>query len=459
MKKSTKKFVTETERKIPVRGRYDVIVVGGGPAGIGCAISASMNGAKTLLVEKYGILGGMFTAGLVIGLHADKLYPSKKFNETKPLIGGIAQDFLRRLIDLGGAVEPEVYLKYTKMRSNYIPSDPEIMKVAAVQLVKEANVEMLLHSLGVRALLEDNTVRGVFIENKCGREALLADVVIDATGDGDIAASAGAEFEIASGKMLPMTLMVMLGNVDYRKVKSYPPRSEGWKKIMEKALKAGFAKESILPERPIAPTFPIRFVSLPQKELDKYWQRKGETYGWGANYKGDCTDVVELTQAEIETREKLIPMINFLKRDVPGYEKCYIVATGAQVGTRESRRIVGEYMLTAKGDIAQGRKHPDNICQGRRNRGELNEDTDAPFDIPYRCLVPKSIDGLLISGRCISIDHTAGLIIAIRDGIQTMGIGEAAGAAAALSSKKNARPRDLDVQLLRKTLVKQGMNI
>jgi hypothetical protein len=193
--------------------------------------------------------------------------------------------------------------------------------------------------------------------------------------------------------------------------------------------------------------------------MKKYWQRFGETHGWGANYKGDCTDVVDLTEAEIETREKMIPVVDFLRRHMPGYEECYLVATGAQVGTRESRRIVGEYLLTSKGDISEGRKHSDNICQGRRNRGDSIVDADPAFDIPYRCLVPKSIDGLLVAGRCISIDHTAGLIIAIRDGIQTMGIGQAAGTAAALSSQNNFPPRELDIQLLQRTLVSQGMNL
>jgi hypothetical protein len=452
-------YVLEPERKTPIRGEYDVIVVGGGPAGIGSAIASAINGAKTLLIERYGFLGGMFTAGLVVGLHTDKLYPVSKFNENKPLIGGLASKFLERLIQVGGAVDPSVYLKHTAMRSNYIPSDPEMLKIVAQDMLLESGVKILLHSLGTRAIMEDNKVKGIFIETKSGREALLSNIVIDSTGDGDVAASAGAEYELAAGKTLPMTLMVLLGNVNIEKAKNYPPKSEKWKELMALAMEQGFIKESILPERPVAPTFPIRFVSLPPKEMKKYWQRKNETYGWGANYFGDCTDVNELTKAEIETRKRMLPMIKFLKKNAPGYEECYLVATAPQVGTRESRRIIGEYMLTAKYDIEKGIKHEDNICRGRRNRGELIEDCDPPFDIPYRCLVPKNINGLVISGRCISIDHTAGLIIAIRDGIQTMGIGQAAGTAAAICSQNQIQPRDLVVNELQKILVSQGMNL
>lgn len=452
-------FIMEPERKIPIRGKYEVIVVGAGPAGIGSAIASARNNAKTLLVEKYGFLGGMFTAGLVIGLHTDKLYPIKKFNEKKPLIGGIAQEFLNKMIQMRGAVEASVWLAHTKMRSNYIPSDPEVLKLTAQEMVLECGCDLLLHSLGVQAIVENENVKGIFIESKSGREALLADVVVDATGDGDIAASAGAEYEIATGKTLPMTLMVMLGNVNLGKARAFTPRSESWKKVMDKALAEGFAKESVLPERPVTATFPMRFILLPEKEMEKYWQRPRETHGWAANYWGDCTHVKDLTEGEIETRKKLLPMLTFLKENVPGYEKCYLLATPAQIGTRESRRIVGDYLLTLKGDIDAGKKHPDNICRGRRNKGDSIEDAEPAFDIPYRCLIPKRINGLLISGRCISIDHPAGLVIAIRDGIQTMGIGQAAGTAAALSAKNKIQPRALNVKLLQQTLIGQEMNL
>ncbi len=458
MEEDFKGYVIEPEKKIPVRGRFDVIVVGGGSAGIGAAIAAAGNGAKTLLIERYGFLGGMLTAGLVIGIHTDKLYPLKKFKETKPLLGGVAQEFLTRLISAGGAVEPSVWLKYTKIRSNYIPTDPEILKIVSQRMLRESGAELLYHSLGVGAIVEQKRVRGVFFESKSGREALLADIVVDATGDGDIAASAGAAYEI-SDKALPMTLMVILGNVDLERAKELLPGSLRWKEIINKAVDAGFARESILPERPVAPALPTRFVYLPPEETEKYWQRTGETHGWAANFRGNCTDLTDLSRAEIETREKLLPLIQFLRSNVPGYEKCYLLASAPQVGTRESRRIIGDYILTLKEDIDQERKHPDNICRGRRNRGDSVEDADPAFDIPYRCLVPKEIDGLLIAGRCISIDHPAGLVIAIRDGIQTLAIGQAAGTAAALSMQKKLQPRKLDVKLLQKTLTSQGMNL
>jgi hypothetical protein len=458
MAQASKEYVIEPERKIPVRGKFDVIVVGGGSAGIGSAIAAARNGARTLLIEKYGFLGGMLTAGLVVGIHTDKLIPLEKFGETKPLLGGIANELLAKLITVGGAVEPSVWLKYTKVRSNYIPTDPELLKIVAQKMVREAGVELLYHSLGVAAFVDQKRVKGVFIENKSGREAVLADIVVDATGDGDISASAGAAYEI-SDKTLPMTLMVLLGNVNLEKAKEYYPGSSALKEVIGKAIEQGFAKESILPERPVAPPLPVRFVYLPPGEMEKYWQRAGETHGWAANFRGNCTDINDLNQAEIDTKERLMPLIEFLRSNISGYEKCYLLASGTQIGTRESRRIIGDYMLTLKRDIDQARKHVDNICRGRRNRGDSLNDADAAFDIPYRCLYPKEIDGLIVSGRCISIDHPAGLVIAIRDGIQTLGIGQAAGVAAALAARKKVQPRHLDIQLLQDTLISQGMNL
>jgi 2-polyprenyl-6-methoxyphenol hydroxylase-like FAD-dependent oxidoreductase len=453
-----KEYIIEPERKIPVRGKFDVIVVGGGSAGIGSAIAAARNGARTLLIEKYGFLGGMLTAALVIGIHTDKLIPLEKFGETKPLLGGIANELLARLIAVGGAVEPSVWLKYTKCRPNYIPTDPELLKIVTQKMVREAGAELLYHSLGVGAIVEQKRVKGIFIENKSGREALLADIVVDATGDGDIAASAGAAYDI-SDKALPMTMMAILGNVDLEKAREYYPGSPALKEIVSKAIEQGFARESVLPERPVAPALPIRFVYLPPGEEEKYWQRAGETHGWAANFRGNCTDIKDLNQAEIETKEKLLPLIEFLRANVAGYEKCYLLASGPQVGTRESRRIIGDYVLTLKQDIDQSRKHVDNICRGRRNRGDSLHDADPAFDIPYRCLYPREIDGLVVSGRCISIDHPAGLVIAIRDGIQTLGIGQAAGAAAALAAQGKVQPRELNVGLLQDTLVSQGMNL
>ena len=362
------------------------------------------------------------------------------------------------MIAARGAIEPSVWLRHTKIRSNYIPTDPEILKIVSQRMILESRCELLFHALGVAAIVEEKKVRGIFVESKSGREALLADVVIDATGDGDIAASAGAAFEI-SDKTLPMTLMVTIGNVDLDKAKDYPPGSPAFQGIIAKAVAAGFAKEAILPERPVAPSLPTRFVYLPPDEIEKYWMRPGETHGWAANYRGDCIDVGELTRAEIETREKLLPLVDFLRSNIPGYEQCYLQTSATQIGTRESRRILGEYYLTLKGDIDQARKHEDNICRGRRNKGDSVEDAGPAFDIPFRCLVPEKIDGLLLAGRCISMDHPAGLVIAIRDGIQTLGIGQAAGTAAAIAAKSGARLRDLEVGLVQKALTTQGMNL
>jgi hypothetical protein len=253
--------------------------------------------------------------------------------------------------------------------------------------------------------------------------------------------------------------MVTLAGVDLSRAKNYYPGSDALKQILDLAVKEGFRREAVLPERPVAPSLPMRFVWLPPKDMQKYWQRFDETHGWHASYKGDCTNVADLTAAEIHTRESLLEMVTFLRRNVPGYERCYLSCTATQVGTRESRRIIGEYVLSLKGDIDCAAKHKDNICQGRRNTGDRPDQAGPAFDIPYRCLIPKEIDGLLTSGRCISMDHASAVIIAIRDGVQSMGLGHAAGTAAALAAQQNLLPRQLSINLLQEELLAQGMNL
>ena len=171
-----------------------MVVVGGGPAGFGAAIAASRNGAKTLLIERYGFLGGMLTGGIVRWLPIDKLVPLEAYGEAKPLQGGIIQELVRRLVDADGAIEPlDAYHKHPFLSAEiYTPTDHEISKVILINMLQESGVDILLHALVVDAIKEGNNVRGVIIESKSGRQAILADRVIDASGDADVAAAAGA---------------------------------------------------------------------------------------------------------------------------------------------------------------------------------------------------------------------------------------------------------------------------
>jgi ribulose 1,5-bisphosphate synthetase/thiazole synthase len=458
--------IVEPERRTQVIGKYDIIVAGGGPSGTGAAIAAARSGANTLLLERYGFLGGMYTAGFVVGIHVDKTIPMKEYEEDRPLLGGTVQEMMDKLMSLKGVIPSEITLKYTG--SNYTPSDPEMMKIALMEMVEDAGAKQLLHSVAVDAIVEDNKVKGVIIESKSGRQAILADVVIDCTGDGDVAVAAGCEWKKAPAKkLLSMPLHVQIGGIDYKKAGEVTPEKQ--KELRKKAEKEGFRAFIDTPEAS-KPRFPVplggKRPMIPPEVLKKYWQRGYEgnirfSYNMeeGDLVGGDCSDVMDLTAAELYTRRMVYKALTFAQKNVPGYENAYLVATAPQIGVRESRRIMGEYVLTLKEDIEKLRKHNDVICQARRNPGTRYEDALPAFDIPYRCLVPRKINGILTAGRCISIDHDAAWIIAIRDEQQAMAIGEASGAAAALAVKSRVEPRDIDVQTLQETLRKHGVNI
>ncbi len=457
-------FVIE-QKKTPVVRKVDVVVVGGGPGGFGAAVAAAQNGAETLLIERYGFLGGMLTGGLVLWLPIDKLTPLRDFGETEALQGGIIKDLVDRLVSLGGATEPSVSYHTAVGFDAYFPTDPEITKVVLQDMIEESGADLLLHSLAVDVVKEGNLVQGVIIESKSGREAILADILIDASGDADMAAAAGAEYE-KIGRPLMMTLTAAMANVDVEKAIKYS-RREGraeFDKLVDEAVKKGemdISEKKVLPGAP-----PVRVspgIVLDPSRLPANYYRRGEACGWRAHFSGDCTNVNDLTRAEITTRKSILPIVNFFRKYVPGYERAYIAYTGTQIGVRESRRVLGGYYLTFDKDMRGGLRHSDVIVKCR-NGGSVDLATYAPevapiFDIPYRCIVPNVIDGLLTAGRCISIDHDAATLLSPRDESTCMCLGEAAGTAAALSIKNKVKPRDLDIKILQDTLEKQGANL
>ncbi len=412
-----------------ILSQHDVVVVGGGTAGVAAAVAASRNGADTLLIERYGFLGGTMTAGLVnpfMTFHAGK----------EQIIHGIFQEIIDRLKRLGG------YDEETKA------FDVEAMKIVLDQLVVEAGVKLLLHTCAVGVVMQGNTIKGVEIHNKSGKSVVFGKVIVDATGDGDVAIMAGAPYEKGrkeDGLTQPMTLNFRMGGVDIGRM----PSSQEINRLFIEAKKRGE-------------------ISIPRENV--LWfptTRKGEIhFNTTRIVKVDGTKAEDLTFAEVEARRQMMELVSFLKKNVPGFENAYLLMSATQIGVRETRRIIGEYVMTGE-DILEARKFTDVIARGsypidiHSPTGEgttiMGPPPGSSYDIPYRCLVPKNVENLLVAGRCISTTHEAQAAIRVIPIV--VAIGQAAGTAAALSAKLNIPPRRLDVSLLQKTLREQGANL
>ena len=422
-----------------IESKTDVIVVGGGPTGIAAATAAAHSGADTLLIERYGFLGGMISAGYVNWLCGSHNQHGEQ------IVKGVFQDIFDKLVKLGASDGKVI----TGIKSfSRVPFDPELFKYAALDLVEEAGVNLLLHSFVSDAIVEDNVIKGITVHNKSGTQILRADVIVDATGDADIAASAGAPYEKAKeGQMQALTLQPRVGNVDidkFDKWRAETPHHPDFPQL-----------EPLLTKEPtIRGAGYIGFTYSPNQK-----KRREVIVNTMAILK-DASNAKELTEAEVEARKLILPLIKFLKEEVPGFENSYLIDTAPQIGTRESRRIVGEYTLTVD-DIKQGRRFKDVIgrCSSpmdfHKPDGLLIIWLESDYDIPYRCLVPQKIDNLLVGGRCVSVEHEA--LASIRVMIPCMATGQAAGAAAALAVKDKVPPRKLDVSKLQKALLDQGV--
>ncbi len=447
--------ITEKERTIEIVKDVDVIVAGGGPAGIAAAVASARNGARTVLVERNGWLGGMATSGLV-----HPFMPS--YAGDKPINKGIFWEIVERLVRRGAAVHPDL----TKMGTGYsgfvvwphahvTPFDAEVLKWVIQELLEEAKVDVILHSLVVDAIMEDGAVGGIVIENKSGRMALKARVIVDATGDGDVAAASGAAYEKggdADGSMQPATIFFRLGGVDRKKVDRYMaehPEERHFKSFAKAAQEKG------------------EFIPSKHDVLFFYTPREGEVAINTTRIHGvDGTNVFDITRAEFETRRQVQILYKFFRKYVPGFEDCYVTTTAPEVGFRETRRIVGEYRLT-KEDVLDTRQFPDNIAQCSymidihdRTGTELFY-TPVPegrsYGIPYRCLLPVKVENLIVAGRCVSCTQEAHGSLRVMP--PSFSMGQAAGTAAALAALGKVSPRRVNVRELRATLASQGQVI
>ncbi len=402
------KVITEPSRQTPVVREVDVVVAGGGPAGVAAAIAAARNGAKTLLVERYGYLGGMMTGSWItwfLGFGDGR----------KQVVRGLAEEFVCRLAKVGGLVNE-------RNKSGDVNSDVESIKWLSIVMLEEAGVEMLLHSLVVSAPVEDGVVKGIIIESKSGRQAIMAKVVIDATADGDVAHFAGAKTTVHNHDI---SLCLRFEGVDRARVEQF-----------KKADPAGY-----------------------QRLLETLKAQGGFELSGAPKFSGkSAVDVGDLTLIENEARKRSMQGLLFMKQNVPGHENARLARSAPQLGVRESRKIVGEYTLTEE-DILAGRKFPDTIgrCGAHMLGYQLYDVPGLDYDIPYRCLVPEKIENLLASGRCVSATH--GAINTLRLIVPCMITAEAAGVAAALAVAEGVYPRKIVVSELQDRLRKQDNNL
>jgi len=407
---------TETYRETletPVVARHQVVVAGGGPSGVIAALAAARSGADTLLIERYPFLGGNGTAGLMTCYNG---FRNQKPPEALQTVKGIPAEYIAEIVRLGGLAELDPYPKtipHDAGRGDLpycIGFDPEAAKVAALNLLKQEGVKLRLHSWVVTPMRDGSKVTGVVVESKSGRQAIAADIVVDCTGDGDVAARAGAPFmsPATQGDRMGMSLMYRLGGVSADSKDSF-----GGIRIGNRVVR------------------------------------------WGPGFEGDGLEVEALTRAEVESRLKLWDQIQEMRKKA-GQESLYLLETATGIGVRETRRIVGEYLLTEQ-DAIRGTRFPDVIAISSNPmpsyHGQRFFFEHEGFDIPYRSLIPRKVEGLVLSGRCISCEQAP--FQSARSMAPAMAVGHASGCAAALAAKTCVPPRKLDIRSLQKLLLSQ----
>lgn len=464
-------FIIRGDESIPVYGEYDVVVAGGGMAGVGAALAAAKNGAKVILIENTSALGGLATMGLV--------------NIPLDFASGVGKEFFDELKENNGLRK--------------INSNPEIHKLVFDRMVNRYGCDVLLVTPLIDTIVEGNTVKGVVIHTKMGKKAVLGKMFVDATGDSDLVFFAGGETMTGrpeDGMSMGCSLDFILGGVDFEKYKQSDVRLKDpkWIELIKNALKEGKLPYEIDNHLNWITHVPDRPEKCGKDEVSICLAHSRNCFP---------TNNDDLTRMYIEGREQAAILTNFIRENVPGFEQCYLAQTGSLLGVRESRRILGEYIFTGmdiayarhfddvvaisqhgfdlhgftspgnmkwfKGQLPDGREayianragwgsqYPPEDGLPRVNMIELAPDGDYYYDIPYRSLVPVRLENVLAAGRNISAD------IPGQSGTRLimccMTLGEAAGTACALAVKNGVAPRNVDVAELQKTLNKNGVNI
>ncbi|MFB3817097.1 MAG: FAD-dependent oxidoreductase [Candidatus Methylomirabilales bacterium] len=412
-------WIVEPERRVPVTEAVDVLVCGGGVAGVAAAVCAARQGARVGLVERYGFLGGLLTGGLVV--------------TTPPLDNGFNRELAERLRRSGCYAPlrtPGAEMIALKMHA----VDPEVVKYELVAMLREQGVRLLFHSLIVGALVDGGGVGGILIENKAGRQAIRATAVVDATGDADVASFAQAPLRTVRK---PITLMFNMADVEAERVLQAIGNWSNLKAIVRQAVERGeLAFELGTGLEWGAPGVHAECLLPP-----------GEINVWSGNLGGvDALDPAQLSRAEVVTREHVMRLARFLRAAVPGFERARIEYTAPLLGVRATRQITGE----AAPDMHAVRtsRFPDTVAK------PYAQDS---MRLPYGSLLPRGVEQLLVAGRCISAEEEAmGQLRLIPVCAAT---GQAAGTAAALAAREGVPPRKLDPGRLQAALQAQGVDL
>jgi hypothetical protein len=425
-------------KELNVKKHYDVIVAGSGPSGICAAVAAAREGVKVALIERYGILGGNLTVGHV-----------------GPVLGEVAPGGMRdELMALMDVPDNDI------LGVVGLAHDTEKAKRVLANFVRKAGVDVYLQSTVCDVIKEDNHLRGVIIAGKKGMYVLTAEVMLDATGDGDIAYFSGAGFSIGrieDGLMQPVTLEFTINGVDESRALACIGEVDdvmlGDEQFYD--FTARCAREGLLPE--IMSSVRLHRTVLPGERRVNTTQANGI----------DATEVLDLMKAEVELRNQMNELMIFLRKYVPGYENSKIISSANTLGVRETRRFNGEYILTDD-DLREGRKFDDAIVHNANFIVDIHNPTGwgqaegvpenvQPYDIPYRCFIPIGVENLILTGRCISGTHRAHASYRVMS--ICMAMGEGTGIAAALSVKEKKTPRSLSPHLVRNRLIELGVKM
>jgi FAD-dependent oxidoreductase family protein len=456
-----------------IRQELDVVVCGAGTAGAIAAIAAARTGARTLLVDQYGTVGGMASTGMSFLGVSDA--------GGRRALGGIGAELFERLVEVGAAFED----RFDEQVSSVTAADPFALQQVLLTMLTESRVEFLLHSFCVDALVEGGRVRGVVVANKGGLESVLGRVLVDTTGDGDVAARAGAQFVMGRRDRLmqPATRIFRVGNVDvdamftflraHPEEMSLPERWEGGTDYAGKDLEHASVVMDAFPT--------LVSEGRASGELTVERDRLGietnpvpgvVTINATRIHGIDGTDPDALSWAEVETQRQMFEIFRFLRRRVPGFSNARLLGSTYQIGVRETRHIVGDHVLTLE-DVLSGRDFPDTVARGaypvdlhdvKAGVEELGHRVggggvtlrriERAYGIPLRCLIPAGLDGVVVAGRAISATHEAGG--SARGQAVCMATGHAAGVLAGLASRQRRALREIEVTEVQNILTRQG---
>ncbi|MEH2480730.1 hypothetical protein V1282_004087 [Nitrobacteraceae bacterium AZCC 2146] len=427
-------FIPETAGSVPVVTRSDVVVVGGGPAGFAAAIAARREGCSVTLIERYPYLGGLASGGMVLVL-------DDMNNGQEVTVTGVCMEMIERMAKIGACVYPppedrrqdwEVYRRWAHwglfdFRSNGKPAgivmaaafDPDAWKRTSNEMIADVGVDVRLHSWFSKAIVRDGRITGVICDTKAGRQAIMGDVIIDTSGDLDVAAAAGAKF--TDGAYM-ITTVFRLGGVD----------TEAAERFRYEEPEA-FAKVDKLAKRTVGGSWDRWWLSTPLPGV--VWCNCPHMTGY------DAMKVEDQTRADFEGRKRIYALVEFVRANMPGFEKCFVIDVAPQLGVRQTRLLEGEYVVT-KDDVNNRVHFADTVARGR------------DYYTPYRAMLPREIEGLLVAGRHYSATESAQKLS--REIPPCMSMGQSAGVAAALALSASIPLRAVDPKAICARVRAQG---